>query len=693
MLTELRASTCLFAAMGVVAPALAQSAGLDDIVVTAQRREQGLQSVPLSVSVLDSAAIETRQIFDIRGLQASVPNIVLEPPPGAPGSVSLFIRGLGQDAANFATDPGVALYINDVYIARQTGALVDLYDIERIEVLRGPQGTLYGRNSTGGAVKVVNREPDLETMVARGEVVGGSYGTLDLRGVVGTPLAGGKAAIRAMAVYRERSDNLFTNLTPTGVQDRRSALTSLVQLKAVPRDDVELLLAWDINHQRSIPQGASAAGPTLFGDNTDGDLRTYESARNAKEDFDQGGISARVRWNLSDAFSLTSITAFRYSNMLLVNDADGVEASVLETYQDLGQTQFTQEFLLGYVKGRVDAVAGFFYIDETNEFFDAPPETARRSYQDTGSVALFAQGGVEVIDGLRVMGGVRYTSESKTLQAGGPGFPITGDKASFDQVTWRAGVDWRVSDQVFLYASAATGFKAGGFNPFGEGTIEPETVTTYEGGFKTDFFENRLRLNGTYFRSSFKNQASILFTAFVIPGSVFTYYNNDAKYQGVEIEASARPLPGLQLDGSFGWLDSELTRPDPDLPPTLSPFPPFLTVEAGNRMRQTPEFQWSFAGSYTHRLSERVNAILAVSYRHSGTWFSNETNERPFGGFDLVDMSLALESASQRWRITAGVTNLTNQQYEFAGFRIPLLVDSVYLNEPRIIRVTVGYSF
>ncbi len=669
---------------GIAQQSAASAAQLEEITVTAQRRVESLQDVPISVTAFSSAELDARGIVDLGRLQGFVPNLVIEPPPAAPGSSSVFLRGLGQDAASIDIDPGVSLYVDDVYVARQVGGLVDLYDIERIEVLRGPQGTLYGRNSTGGAIKVIANAPELGELDGGIELGFGNFDQRTARGFLNAPI-GDRAAARLAVSWRDRG-NFTENLTPGGVQDAEEVSSARAAVRFEPNDALDITLSGLLTRVDGTPSAASnfdsPAGPD--------DRDTVSNRLDLQSDYDTDQLSINARWSLGDSLAIVSITGYRELSMRLRNDADATVLPLIETDQLVDQDQFSQELQLVYGADRLDAVFGLFYFDEAATFRDDTAPSFSDYEQLAESFAVFSQATFNVTDALALTAGVRWTSDEKRVSGVQP--VVAQMKASEEKVTWRAAVDYEVVPGTLLYVSASTGFKSGAFpSTIGFREVEPEEVTTYEAGVKSELFDRRLIVNASYFDSDFENYQAIYFAPTAI--SAFQYFNSDAQYSGFELELRALPIPALELFGSLATMDSELTEPGPGLTAATG-------IQAGARMRQTPELQWALGGTYTVEMASAGSLSLTASARHSDDWFTGEANTPDLlsGDFTVIDARLAWQSADGRWSANLAGQNLTDETYQTGGFDlrfipIPGVGRARFYNPPRSWMAMVGYRF
>ncbi len=575
-------------------PAVAQTAddGADAtedeniIIVTAQRREQDLQKVPAAVTAFSAEQLQGRQISDTNDLQNQIPNVVISTGTGTSSSARIYFRGVGEDESRGAIDPAVGIYIDDVYLGRTVGSLVDLLDIEQVEVLRGPQGTLYGRNTNGGAIKITSVAPQYgETSVA-GEVGYGNYDRLHGKATVNLDLGGNGAAARFSGMYKKR-DGFFDFNPNDGLADqginglgKEEVFAVRAAVRGQMSDRWEAMASIDYTKDKSDPVPSSilpsSDDPTVATD-IDGDVFTVEPGQGAScvaavpqifqqigcytlydSQVDALGVSIRLKGDY-DTFSITSITAFRTLE-------DELFTHISFPYsQTTDQNQFSQELLVATdFDGPFNFVGGAYYytedVDLDTVFFFPTSQNIT-----TESLSFFGQANLE-FGGLTLTGGLRYTDETRDFSAssGAPGaatvpFPLV-RKVDTSKLTYTGKIGYELTPDVNVYASYSTGFKSPGFSPdcFAAAAcflgVEEEELTTYEIGLRTKFWDNRATFNATYFL----NDYSDLQISGTLPNGGFSRANaGEARIQGVELEASFELVDGLNIYAHGSWLDAE----------------------------------------------------------------------------------------------------------------------------------------
>ncbi len=540
-----------------------------EIIVSARRRDERLLDVPVAVTAFSQADLQRLQAVDLSGLQGTAPNLNLVQGRGSAASANIFIRGIGQPDALQTFDPAVGIYVDGVYLSRIQGALLNLFDVERIEVLRGPQGTLYGKNTTGGAISIVSRKPDLNTARAEASALYGSFNQILLNGYVTAPLVGDRLAL-SLAGQWDKRDGLVTDPRTGRRYNDRDSLTGRAILRAKPTDALEIIATADYNRQRNALTLGYPTAPllqtslfpagvaTLVPANPRGryDFQASTSFRgNEGQRLDHWGVNLTANWTLSDAFTLTSITSWRKLDPDFFIDIDASEAELGDVFVGLDQRQFSQEVQLKWNSDQFSGVFGLFYLnenvasrqeayaDDLFTFLGGPVSFTRfiTDNQSTKSYAAFGQATYEFTDRLSLTAGLRYTHEERRYNrftttassfAGLNGiafrFPDNlpaplnaSDTAEFDAWTPSLTLSYKPAADALVYASASRGFKSGGFNgranslsdltlvvngaPTLVTQFRPETVWTYEGGAKGRFADGRVFLSGTVFYSDFRD--------------------------------------------------------------------------------------------------------------------------------------------------------------------------------------------
>ncbi len=565
-----------------LSPEASTGSGVDEIVVTAQKREQNLQDVPIAISALSPAYLEKRQITSVADLSGLAPNLKVDTAGGNRTSSIIAIRGGVQGNPQLYFEPSVGMYMDGVYIAKAQGSLFDVADIERIEVLRGPQGTLYGRNAIAGALNIITKKPSGEW----GGKVDASYGNYDYRRVRGTidlPRLGIFSAKLSGQIAKRDG---FYRVTGNAFTDEAQTLDSksgMVQLRAEPFEALTLDYVFDISVN---DQQASTAQPV----SGTGTLARYVQPRRRMRDvsFDSPNFEYAKNWghaltaalDLGEIGTLKSITAQRKQKYRDALDLDGTPIAMALSSRESRYKQFSQELQLTGKIDRLNYVIGAYYFDDNGfvfnpqSFFSGLSRTDSRFGFTTKAYAAYAQFDYRITDALTLTGGLRYTNEKKTVErylarltATGPVVVVdlpdgVTPSAKFEKISPTATLAYELGTGLNVYARYAQGFRSGGFNATASSTADvqrvfkPQVQNTYELGFKSRLLDNRLQLN----IAAFQNDVSDLQLSVFVPGlsaSSILVNAGKARTRGLEIEAVAKPSDRLMVQAGIGYLQSK----------------------------------------------------------------------------------------------------------------------------------------
>jgi iron complex outermembrane receptor protein len=705
-------------------PAAADSGVLEEVVVTARRQTESLQRVPIAISAFNPEALNRQQAADLGGLQGAVPNLNIVQGRGTTSSANTFIRGIGQPDALVSFDPGVGIYVDDVFVSRIQGALFDLYDLERVEVLRGPQGTLYGKNTIGGAIKLVSKKPTDE-LSARIEATIGSYERLDFKAGVSGPIIGDKL-LGSVSVLSANRNGYFRDTRNSQRYNDKDSVAARASLLAKPSDRLEILLTADVNHERpSIAVGEQrspltlAFAPTVVVYRPPGTPFDFKGSVSVQDinKLDSRSQTGTITWNATDALTLKSITAYRSLNTNAFIDIDATPLIFGDVRVAVDQNQLSQEFQALFDNGGpIKGVAGLYYLRERinqqqfsfNNDWIAGFGSRATDILRTKSYAAFANATWEIVDRLSLSGGIRYTDEKKSYRrsqtSGSTVFaflPITtvnlANSDSWNNWSPRASLDYRVTDDVLAYASVSRGFKSGGFNGRAANQAQfqpydPELVWTYEAGLKATALDDRLRANAAVFYNDYTNfQASVNER---LPDNTIQQYVVNAgklKTQGFELEVSARPLQGLDITASLGYLDAKYkeffelsgTGARVDLKSNKPAFSPKWTAQlaAYYRFGLTNRLNLTVGGDVTHRSSHYL------SVRNTPLLFQKS--------YEVLNAQIILSDALDVWRIAAGVKNIDDKRYlvDAQDFAAVGGARTGYYGAPRTYSLTVSYRY
>lgn len=699
--TALTALTALQAA-----PALAQDDSGDNarrlgtVNVTAQRVEENLQDVPVAVTALSTEQIEDKQVLNIRDLTAQVPNINIATNTGTASAARIFLRGVGEDESRGAVDQAVGIYVDGVYIGRSVGSLFDVVDLESIEVLRGPQGTLYGRNTVGGAIKLNSVEPQFENSGK----LGATFGNFDRKEfkATGNIQLGERTAARLTAFSRSRDgfhDVIPNGLRPPARRDGVGALDTLAVRASLYHEfnDVwSVLVAIDHTDDRSDPIPDSVAP----GNDVDNDIFTIEplpgqacgviptggtTAYNGigcfsgyDQELQSTGVSARVEGAFGN-LDFTSITAYRELEDELVTRIGLVYNQMTD------QDQFSQEFTISSdASENLSWLAGVYYFTEDlqlDSVFAFPFSVA----STTDSFAIFGQATLDVSDNLSLTGGLRFTDESKDFNGANlaPFPPFNGftrmDSADFENVSYTIGADYRFNDNVLGYAKYSTGFKSGGWSPDAFSStavflpVDEETLDSFEVGLKSDLTDS-LRLNA----AAFFNQYEGLQIGATVPGLGFTRFNVDeTEISGIELEAVWQITDNFQINGNAGFLDAEYTSLTGDQARGLSNngagcpagTDPSVDAEAiacalGLELKNAPEYKATIGALYTAPFHNGELIISGDVSMEDDTWsLVANSPAHALIDFDAIANARIKYQDDRGWSVAVFGRNITDEEY------------------------------
>ncbi|QZP07040.1 TonB-dependent receptor [Caenibius sp. WL] len=689
----------------------AQAEGLGEIIVTAQKRAEPLQKTPLSISAMTAADLVNKGINDITDLRSEVPSLQITPHPNSAITARIFIRGVGNNDDQITQDPSVAVYLDGVYVARSQGLAGEVADLERIEVLRGPQGSLYGRNATGGAINFITKAPELGRLSVRQDLTVGNRGQFRALSKVNIPI-GDRLAIE-LGYLRSEKDGFVRN-QGTGVKrfgdERRDAYRAAVHWQPVENFDVRY--TYDRSEVNDTPAYIAQVPlyPATASRPKGGSPFVQDLQRN---DVVAQGHNLTLDWQVSDALTIKSITGFRrLANTTHQDYLTGAFGPfpVVATYFDSRQKQFSEELqLIGKAFGdQVQYVLGAYYFDESAKSYDIsatarPPRSDRYVTIDNTAYALYGQLTYrpDFAEGLYLTGGVRWSHDKRkaTLQnisipaAGTPTVSALGiGDRSYDNVSPEFVVGYSPNADLNLYAKLSRGYKSGGFNVrassiarFNAG-FAPETLTSYEIGAKTSWFGNRLRVNVAAFIADY-NDIQINVRTDPTNIAVTDVLNaGKARIKGVELDVTARPVAGLTLTANYAYLHARykeiIDGTGTDITDTfrfVQAPPHSLTASAEYEFPETPIGRLAIYADYSYQ-SRKFTAATDAHYKIGGYGLLN-------GRITLSDIPLGFGN----WQVAVSGKNLTNKTYLIDHFAVG--VPAGFYGEPRTYGVTLSFKY
>ena len=721
----------------------AEAKQLEAVTVSARRRNESMEKVPVAVSAFSGDDMKDLQANSIDGLQGAVPNMNIVQGRGSSSAANIFIRGIGQPDALQTFDPGVGMYVDDVYYSRIQGALISLFDVERVEVLRGPQGTLYGKNSTGGAVKVVTRNPG-DNNEASVEATVGSFGRREGKFYFGGQLGGAWSASLAGAITK--TDGYVQD--PATHHEYNDEDTKAVRgkLRYHPSDRFDAVLSLDYTKQDT---GLTLGQPVSTLTRTDlvfGPVALYTPDPEQKYNFqtrtsfdpDQGqtlkheGAALSLNWKLSDRWNLKSISAFRKLDSDSYIDIDASQFELGDVLVDFHQKQASQELQLQYDNGsNLQAVYGLYYLRETvpshqeayaDDLFAlaGTPINFLRTVDDdltTSTYAAFAHVNWEFVPSWTLAAGVRYSSDHKdydrtTSTFWGAPFGALDETVAFNgNKRWNAwtptvSLQKQLDPQTMVYASASRGFKSGGFNGRANSAPEvssaeynPEYVWTYELGMKWRSADNKLQANVAAFHSDYTDfQARV--SEIQNPGSITPTFAfpvlNAAKLKmdGIEFEGAAVLGQGTRLSAQVGYLDARYARFDDA---RLDPSNPAFNPELHKHVPFSPKLTARLALTQSFNLGDGSAITLGGDYSYrTETWLSVDNYAAlSQKAYSLVGLFGIYDSADSHWQLRAGVRNLADKVYKTDGQEFSSVgnIRTAYYGMPRNWYASVRYNF
>ena len=707
-------ASCL-TVLTIATPAIAQETDgtvADDqvageIIVTATKTgAESLQKVPLAITAFDSEALETRGIQDLGQIATITPGYSFT--TNTVWAISS-IRGVGTNNVFAGGDPSVTLQVDGVYYGRPTGANVDFMDVERVEVLRGPQGTLYGRNAVAGTANVITRDPGND-FSGTAKITIGDYGLVRPELAIAGPLIEDKLAISVAGRYSRR-DGYIKQLNPSlGDNWNENRYSMRGKVRFTPTETVALTIAADYVNADEYYNFATVrltppAVPDAF---NPGFFEAASNARNAYQ-VKQWGVSGKLEIDFRDALTLTSITAYRNSKSALGSDLDFTAADTFTTRAfDEDQEQFTQEINLNGESGGLKYILGLFYYNEKAfSFYNATifdfVFTSKSIDVETKSIAAFAQGEYELTDKLKVTAGLRYTRDTKRtangagdtlyvgplpddrffVPAGGQLVPFFRDKSSADAFTPKVSIDYEASNNLLIYGSLTRGFKSGGYNLLVQPTAtniaryDPERVWAYEAGLKATF---RGAVRGTFNLAGFYyDYKGLQVQQFDFQGAngVLQFVNNApaANIKGIEAELSLQPTDYLSVGGALSYLDATYSGSFP----AINSLTNGAINPDGNRLSDAPKWSGNFYGELNLPVGDSWDISLRGEGIYKSSVFYSPANVALIGApsYWLFNLGLKVEVPKSglelgvRWENIANKKYITGNYFSFSSGAIP----------------------
>ena len=686
---------------------------VEQVVVTAERRVTDLQKTAIAISAFSGQLLADRKIDNIRDLSGQIPNFSISRVTISHTTQTYALRGVGE--SDPIQEPVLAVYVDDVYIPRQIGSMVEFNDLERVEVLRGPQGTLYGRNSSAGALRIITRDPG-DAFRAKAEVGLGNYGAVDVRALIEGPLVEGKLSGSLSYIHHSR-DGVTFDPTLNHDVNRIDLDAYRAKLRWTPTDKLDVLLTVNALKDRSDSRSYVPVVQPNGEHRTD---RSYSEVE-PKQDLDQISGALRVQYTLNDNLKLKSVTSYGGFNLNPVYyDNDGQAALIQKNLIHYNDQYVTQEIQLNGDYGKLTFTSGLFYLHE--RFFVQRDGYSRRNalptdpvvtpgnygfarahnITNTDAYAIFGEASYALSDRFSVTGGLRWTNEEKeftfdnkvlNLQGQVVGQSIAGqaDKI-FSAITPKLSAQFQWTPDVLQYVTWSQGFKSGGFDnratrlDLATRPFAPENVDTYETGLKTELFDHRARVNLAVFYNDYKD-LQVSYSDPAYPGNSVRSNAGKAHTYGVEVETDIRATERLSLQASAGYLFAVYDK---------YKNAGGIGVDAdGHRLLNSP--RWSLSGGLTYDVPIEVPGEIRLGLNaqyQTKTYFNalqRPQDEAPAQTF--LNGVVTWQTPDPRWSVQLSGRNLLDSDKPVSVTYTPST--GVYYNnfpDPRTWLVTLKYA-
>jgi len=726
-----------------------EESGVQTIIVTARKTEESLQNVPVAITAIDGRDLEESGISVLTEIQQFSPNTTLQSSRGTNSTLTAFIRGVGQEDPLWGYEPGVGIYIDDVYVARPQGAVLDLLDVERIEILRGPQGSLYGKNTIGGAIKYVTKKMSGDKEFGISATIG-DYSRTDIKVNGQIPLIEDELYFGFAAATMQRDGYGEFLTSDLANQDRenynKDVVSGRLTLEYSPSDELFIKLNYDKTTDKSNSKGGYRLLPSLLTDAPvpDSVYDSYTSLPTWNK-VETEGYSLTVTYDINNDWSFKSVTAGRESYSPTNIDFDNTSLRIFDVPAFYDDEQFSQEFQLNYDTENMNFVSGLYFFDgDSCGHFDAILEVLGNAIgfpgltrevkgcNNSNSKAIYAQGSYDFTEQLSMTLGARYTQEEKEATVFNglvfdtiyprsgwvPGYvrddatidasivEVLNDSKDWSRFTPRVGLEYQQTDDMMWYASYSQGFKSGLFNPratTAEPAADPEIVDSYEIGLRSDWGDN-LRINTTLFLLDHKDRQFVSVLPGENPGDLDQRLGNigESEATGAEIEISFAATDSLDFNLALGLIDAEFSNAET--------FDANGAIDISDRFAiiNTPETTANFSFNYSFQNSIGDFSFSGNYYYRSEYELSVLDNLLTQDGYGLANLSLNWFSDDGQWQAGLHAKNITDEEYLVGNYTFvtvdPGTGDYIpglggdntligYYGDPRTISLTVGYQF
>ena len=713
---------------------------LEEVIVTAEKRQSTAQETAISLSVFSESELAKRGVASSMDLQSVTPSLIF----GSIGGFGMpYIRGIGNDFLTIASDASTSMYVDGVYYARSGGSIQEIFDVERVEILKGPQGTLYGRNSVGGSINIITRKPD-ENFGGHADVIIGNNEKQKFRSAINVPLTG-NLFMRGSAVF-SKSQGFFRNLTPASESipiplinnddhyGGDDVFATRVNFRYVPADNLELTLGIDysrdrtartnvfnniqgflspaIDFDRDVPDaglpGPLDTGATPGHTNPDPYLNYLNVYPN--EDQRQKGVNLTINWDL-DFATLKSISSYRKFDYDSLFDLDGTDYPDGRQRFLLTSKTFTQELQLTSNPSNesLQWVAGLFYLDDKGS--QKVPVSLAHDQElvnfnadlNAWAWAAYGQASYNFTDKMRLTAGIRYSEEKKkvfydhtiTLFPGTLDIVIPiGLRDSKKWTSWdpKVGFDYTLNDEMMLYANVSKAFKSGGFNNLSldatSQRYDPEKIIAYEVGLKSELFDRRVRANFAAFFYDYTDLQQNQYDA----AAVVVVNADSAEIKGIDVDLTALVTEGLELNLAVSYLDATFKKFITFDPDNLAAG--FQDLGAlGNRLTRSPKWAYNANATYTHSVGDKGSLEWFAEYVWKDDVFHSPFNQDGIGqsAFGLANASVTWRSPGEHWSVSVWGKNLGDKTWYQNSIRNTAFAGAIGLvSAPRAYGISVS---
>jgi len=738
-------AAALLASPAAFAQEAEQAGGIQEIVVTAQKKSENIQDVPISITAIGGEALAATQGTSLQALQGQIPNVQIDNFANTPQSAVFTVRGIGVIEPDPYAGNTVSIVVDGVPQFFSMGALLDLYDVDRIEVLRGPQGTLFGANTTGGVINVVTGQPTGE-FGGHVKAVYGNYNRFDVTGSIEAPLVKDVLSLKVAGIHTQR-EGWVTNVVDGSDMGSKNLDAVRAYLRFTPGSNFDATLQGEyVNARNGSPIVINGARPGEALYTAPGTAGMYVSpcatqgmcsapdkyygANNSVPDesnMDTYSGTLTMNWRNTPLGDWTSITGYKHFKLREFTDQDGTPLFLNDTYRRTEGWQLSQELRTNLeVTDTLNVLVGGFYLKNHYDHIQAyrlqfaAPGLLQTNLQDQDnySVSGFAQAYWQATDRLKLQAGIRYSHErtistpSLITSIGDPagsnytgegntviGSFTVGGRKSWNNVGWKLGADYEVADDALLYASWSRGFKSGGFTARvgvpadGDTPFNPEKVDTFEAGIKADFLDRHLRVNLAAFYTNYRDMqvAQIYFDDTTNTQGNRILNAGKSEIKGFELETTAVPVEGMTLRGSLAYLDARYKQflyGDP-----LSGA--ILDLE-GYRLQNAPKWNASFGANFVIPLGNGADLVSDVSYTYTSSKYYTAILDTPRSKIQpthLVDATLTYKPDGAAWSLGLWATNLLDSRYLSTVFDSPGYAGLAGYAPPRQFGASASFNF